>query len=502
MAGFDVAGVAGREHRLNHTHTPIPTLTSHSGASGSLPYAGARMPKVNILNALFFSLGALINIFSYFSLQPVIVAAIFYAATYALLALTPLGGAAEQRMFSRVFSVGFLMAGVAAVYANQLQDAGQLFSDAGGFFDMAADKSASLTLIEIQIVTEGALGVVLWRAVYDFFAGLGFEKARYIGISVNVTVVALSGVIGIKFIRQIFGNDEYRFRRLTLLVAACGLFWLFAGIHMRDSVVLLAVTALAYAWLYFLAKPDLGGRLLLVVLWSLVAGAFFGFLRAEFVFVPVAMALAAVTALYLGRVERRRRLVVYGLMFLGAVTTAFLYITFADEILLMLDRGQTGYGELAADQHGADSLGMALIVNQPTPIRLVLGSIYLFVFPIPFWSGFQLESANTLFKSTNVIYFYFVLPLLFMALRQLKRQKSMRTPSLLFLAFLSFGVTLAIAGTSLETRHFGAFLFPIFVLATVPDLRVPLHWQRYKIYVYIISAAVLIVHLAWIVLKF
>lgn len=505
MAGFDVAGMVRREYRLNSINIPDPIansmLSSHSDGTGSLPSAGSYVAKLNIFNALFFSLGALINSFSYLSFAPVIVAAMFYAATYALLILTPLGGAAEQRMFSRVFSVGFLMAGIAAVYANQFQDAGQLFSDPGGFFDMAAGQSAGMSLIEIQIIHEGALGIVLWRAVYDFFAGLGFEKARYIGITVNVTVVALTGVIGIKFVRQIFGNDDYRFKRLTLLVAACGIFWLFAGIHMRDSAVLLAVTALAYAWIYFLTKPDLSVRLILIVTWSLLAAALFGFLRGEFIFVPFAMAAAAIAALLLGRVERGRRWVVYVLMIVGSVIVALLAMTFANDIALIMDRGQTGYAELAAEQHAADSLGMALIVNQPTPIRLVLGSIYLFVFPIPFWSGFQLESAYNLFKSANVIYFYFVLPLLFIALRQLKRNKAMRTPALLFLVFLSLGFTLAIASTSMETRHFGAFFLPILLIATLPDLRVPIVWQHYKSFVYIILAGVFLVHLAWIVLK-
>lgn len=483
-----MAGLVRGEYRLN---TP---LTSHR-------LAAAIVPKLDIVNTLFFYLGALINVFSYLSLAPVIVAAIFYLTSYSLLVLTQLGGAPEKRMFSRVFSVGFLMAGIAAVYANQFLDEGQLFSDPAGFFDMASSKSVGMSLIEIQIFHEGALGIILWRAVYDFFAALGFEKARYIGITVNVTVVALTGVIAVKCARHIFGNDEYRFRRLTLLVAACGLFWLFAGIHMRDSVILFAVTVLSYAWIYFLAKPDLGRRLGIIVISSFTAAAFIGFLRGEFVFVPFAMAAAAIAALLVGRVERRRRLVVYGLMLVGSTVVTLLAMTFASEIVLIMDRGQTLYSDHAAEQHGADSLGMALIVNQPAPIRLVLGSIYMFVFPIPFWSGFQLDSVSALFKSANVIYLYFVLPLLLIALRQLKRDKATRSPALLFMVFLSLGFTLAIAGTSLETRHFGAFFIPVLLLATLPDLRISILQQQYKSFVYIILTGVLVVHLAWIAIK-
>lgn len=404
-------------------------------------------------------------------------------------------------MFSRVYSVGFLMAGVAAVYANQLNDAGQLFSDAGGFFDMAAHQAADLTLLQIQIIYEGALGIVLWRAVYDFFAVLGFEKIRYIGITVNIAVVALSGVIGIKIIKIIFGNDEYRFRRLTLLVSSCGLFWLFASIHIRDSIVLLSITALSYTWLIFLARPDLGYRLLQVILWSLLAGAFFGFLRGEFIFVPVAMATAAVASMILGQVDKQRRRMVYGLVLIGCTVFAFLAFNFFTEIMLIIERGQANYGELATDQHGADSLSLSLILNQPTIIRLIFGSIYLFVFPIPFWVGFQFDSVYSLFKSINVIFFYFVIPLIFITLSQLKRKKMMRTPAIMFMFFLALGFILVIAGTSLETRHFGAFLLPIFVLASVPDLRINKYWTVYKNYLFIVLFGVSIVHLAWVFLK-
>jgi len=482
-----------------HTYTPI--LQNQSGRNASRADPRKNGIRINKLNALFFSLGALINVFSYLSLSPVVVSAMFFLLTHALLKLTRLGGAAEIRMFNRVYCVGFLMAGVAAVYANQLNDAGQLFSDAGGFFNMAAHDAADLTLLEIQIIHEGALGIVLWRAIYDFFDALGFEKIRYIGIATNTTMVALSGVIGIKIIRIIFGNDEYRFRRLTLLVSSCGLFWLFASIHIRDSIILFFITALAYTWLHFLARPDLGYRLLQIILWSLLTSAFFGFLRGEFIFVPAAMAMAAIASMFFGQVERQRRRIAFILIIIGCFVAVVLAFNFFTEIMSIMYRGKTGYSEIANEQYGTESLGLSLIVNQPTRVRLILGSIYLFVYPIPFWIGFQFESAYSFFKSTNVIFFYFFLPLIFITLSQLKCQKWMRTPGIMFMFFLALGFILAIAATSLETRHFGTFLLPIFVLAIVPDLRVKKYWSIYKNYLFILLSGVLIVHLTWIFLK-
>ncbi len=474
--------------RMNTIRAAVPIRAGLSG-------------RVNVVTVGMFYLAAIVNAFSYMSLAPILVAAIFFLSIYSLLIVSPLGGLPERRMFCRVFSVGFFMAGIAAIYANQFQDAGQLFSDPAGFFNMATSDARGLSMIQIQVAHEGALGIVLWRSVYDFFAALGFEKARYIGTTVNITAVSLTGVIGIKVIRQLFGNDDYRFRRLTLLVSACGLFWLFAGIHLRDSVVLLAVSVLFYAWLTFMMRPDIGLRLGLIIGWSFLGLLFLGFLRGEFVFVPVAMAFAAIIALYLGRIEPRRRFVVYGLMVLGAFAAMTLYQAYGAELQNVINLRQAGYTDLANAQQSSDSLGMTLIVNQPMPIRLILGSAYLFVFPIPFWSGFQLESAYNLFKSVNVIYLYFVSPLLLIAVIQLMQDKKERTPALLFILFLAAGFTVSIAATSLETRHFGAFLMPILVLSTVPDLREFHVWRQYKIFFILFASGVIVVHALWLILK-
>jgi len=501
VAAIDVAGMAQEEQGMTakHTYAPEPT-EAESGYSVVAP-SRMRLKKPGLVNGITVCAGFALNIFSYGSLVPVVVTVLMFLLIYSFLVITPLGGAPERRMFRRVYAVGFMVAGIAAIYVNQFQDQSQLFSDAGGLYDMAIGGSVGLSLLELRAFHEGSLVIMIWSAVYDFFAYIGFEKGRYIGVSVNIAAVALAGVIGIKIVRKIFGEDEYRFHRLTILVAGCGLFWLFASIHVRDSVILLAVTALAYSWIHFLTKPDIGWRLMQVVVWSLAAGASFGFLRREFAFVPIAMGLAAVAALYIGKADKQRMWVVYSLMLLGSAVLLFLITNYYEGITVSLDRGYIGYRDQGVEQSAGDSLGMALIVNQAMPIRLVLGSIYLLVFPIPFWSGFQFDNAYNLFKSFNVIFFYFLIPLLAIALGRLFGSRTMRTPAMMFVLLTALGFTLAVAATSLETRHFGAFLMPIFVLATVPDLRERKTWRRYKNYVSFVLVGVVSVHLAWIALK-
>ena len=67
--------------------------------------------------------------------------------------------------------------------------------------------------------------------------------------------------------------------------------------------------------------------------------------------------------------------------------------------------------------------------------------------------------------------------------------------------FVSVGFTLAIAGTSLETRHFGNFLVPVFVLALLPDLRIRIERRHYRQLLILMLGGVAVVHAAWVVLK-
>lgn len=453
------------------------------------------------IDMALLSIGVLLNLFAYLSFLPIVLAFLWYSVGQGVLIWPKLGGLYERRIFSRVFAVGFLMAGVAAIYANYWHDPTQLASDADTFYRVASGQTSGITLDELRVFFEGALAIVLWGAIYDFFAALGFPRERYVGILFNVVTLAATGVLSIKISRQIYGADAYRFKRLIDLFAACGLFWMFASIHIRDAIVLLVATALVYAWLAFLAHPGLGLRFLRIFGASIAAAFFFRFLRGEFVFVPVAMAMAGVAALMFGQHARLNRLTGYLLLLIGLAAISGLLVSYGEAIQLALARGQAGYVDLASDVNTSDSLGMALIINQPLPIRLALGSITLLLSPIPFWVGFQLESAYHLFKSFNVLFFYFLMPLLALSIRELWKRKSERTPAFLFILFVAGGFILAIAGTSLESRHLGAFLAPIFILALLPDLRVRSVNHNYRQLLMVMLGGVAVVHGLWVILK-
>lgn len=455
------------------------------------------------INAAALLAGTVLQLAAYDSVELIAIAVVFYTGACALLYLTPVGGRAERRMFDRMFAVGWLMAGVAAIYAAYFDDSFQNTSDAAYFFELATQQSLGMTLTDLSTVTEGGGAVMLWHAIYNFFAALGFEKERYIGVTVNVTAVALSGVVAVKIARRVFGEDAVRQDRLRLLFSACGLMWLFAALHLRDSAALLCVTILMYCWIRYLTKSNTG-NLALVGVATLGGFVGLGLLRAEFVFVPAAMLLAALAAIILfDRSRGSRKLFAYAIALVGCAVAVVILIAVREQLLLALGMGYQGYAdETGAETQVDDSLGVRFIVGAPLPLRLLFGSVYLFVFPIPVWSGFQLESAYHLFKSFNALYFYALTPLLALTLVRLVGNRALRTPALTFLAFTVLGFMVAIAGTSLETRHFASFFAALAVLACVPDLRAYKDRTAYRYLTVAFVGAMVMLHAAWVALKF
>lgn len=458
-----------------------------------------RSMSISRINFVLLLIASIFHLLAEASLLPLVAAFIYYCTGRVALWLTRLGGCWERHIYNQVFLTGLLVAGIAAFYRTFADDSQ---GDSLFFYENATHAVAGWSMLEIAAITEGALAVVLWREVYDFMATFGFPRAQYVGILVNVLVVSLSGVITLKMAKLLYGYDIYRFKILTILFSTCGLFWIFAGILLRDSVVLLSISLLAYAWLFFLCKPDIGFRLCLIVGSSLLASILFTFLRTEFTFVPIAMAMAAIAALLFGAKVGRDRSIAYFLVLFGLMLTGWLLANFGDAIEFALMRGGEGYAEQSAAQHGDSSLGMALIVNQPMLIRVPLGAVYLFFSPIPFWIGFQFESVYSLFKSFNVVYLYFIVPLLVLAFRNIIKIKSSRSPPLLFLLFVVLGFTFAIAGTSLETRHLGVFFAPMFILSLFPDMQSKVVKNNYHQILIGVLGTVVVVHYIWLVIKF
>jgi hypothetical protein len=228
--------------------------------------------------------------------------------------------------------------------------------------------------------------------------------------------------------------------------------------------------------------------------------AAFAVLRTEFAFVPMVTTIIGLAAMVLApsrQQSSRRRWFALILLIVGAVAAS----GYLGEALDAAGAGRESYGEQVAEQSAQSSLGALLIVNQPIPIRAIVGSVYLLVFPIPVWAGLASTSALQVFKSFNALFFYALLPLLVMACADLGRRAWLRTPERLFVLGMSATFTLAIALTSLESRHLGSFLVALFLLALVPDLDTAADRRRYWRALGVTVAAMGSIHLVWALAK-
>ena len=330
-------------------------------------------------------------------------------------------------------------------------------------------------------------------------AAIGVEKARFVGVGLNTLTVATSAALALCIARLMFGADPRREARLVLMFSACGLFWLFSAIHLRDSVVLLAVTCTLYFWVWYLRR---GGvlRLLWLALAMAVMTAAFAVLRAEFAFVPLVTTVLALTAMMLGTCtvsHPARRWVALAMLVLGAAF-AWGYVALALEAA---GTGSETYRGLVEGEAGRESLGARLIVGQPAPVRALLGSIYLLIFPIPVWAGLIGDSALHLFKSLNAWFFYALLPLVGVALGILWREPQQRGAERLFVLLQAIVFVAAIAMTSLETRHLGSFLVAWMLLALIPDPRSSEHARHYRAGLLTLLFAMTALHAAWAAVK-
>ncbi|MEI6628904.1 MAG: hypothetical protein WCN27_05855, partial [Alphaproteobacteria bacterium] len=416
---------------------------------------------------------------AYQNLQCIFVVAIFFILGRLLIECLN-ASFLERRAYTLTFSVCLFWASISALYLMVFNDDFQRNNDAAHFFEFAS-AGAEIPLSQMPFLTDGFGAVYLWRCFYDFFSYLGFQKEPYIGVLVNIVCVSITAVITLKIAKKIFGEDNARLNQLIIMLACCGYFWFFAAIHMRDCYVLLLVTMFFYWWVSYLTKPSFS-RLLMLIGLSLIGSYIFLTLRDEFFYIPLGMALAAVSATRLASNKSRKAYLLY---FVSLIAILLLSIWFSDllsEILKLIKVGGNSYTQLGLSESDEHSIGSQLILKQPPWIKVILGSGYLFLFPIPFWSGFQLETAYSLLKSLNVIFMYFLIPLIALAAIRLRQDRRLRTVPVVFLIFMVAEFTFVTACSSLETRHFGVCIVALLLLGLIPDLRNPSERKKYKIF--------------------
>jgi hypothetical protein len=254
----------------------------------------------------------------------------------------------------------------------------------------------------------------------------------------------------------------------------------------------------------WLVRPTTWNLIIAAVLNGISAYAM-AYLRFQAVFLFGVYVLLAFFSWYFSKKLSAVRLIA------GSFAACVLLVTFSYLVSYMQSlhevqtRGMMGYYEHAAYTHSGDSLGMSLVVNQPLPIRLILGSGALMVNPIPLWANFAVSSNDYHWiKGYHGIYQVLMLPLVFAGFIEVFRiyQRYRKHASQYFFLALYLVINLAaVVATSLELRHIGQFMPAAIILSALPATRDKKIQKRMRSIIIWWLAVVVFVHLAWFLLK-
>lgn len=463
--------------------------------------SAAPLASGSLLTGALFAVGGLLLVTTYGSFLPLILPLILALPIVFYQVSRIDRRAAELKIFTRSLATGIFAAGIASYYAIVLRDRYQLASDASSFYELASQSGVARTLEDLRTITEGAGAVVLWSWFYDLGALLGFPREPYVGISVNIILVAVASSVCARSARCLYGEDAYRNDRLTTFFTISGNLWLFAGLHIRDSSIFLVIVLLTHFWIDYLSELK-RSKILIALVATLAAMPLLEVLRKEFFYIPAMIGLVALGCLNFSRGRGDNRFIALVSIFSALLLAAIALVAFGDDIQTLLLTGQQGYSDASIADARSGSLGTALIVEQAPLMRVALGVPYLFYFPIPFWAGLLEESAILLFKSVNAVSFYFISAFVFAGGYLILTQRQLRSPGFLFALFVPFVLSVIVALTSLESRHLGAFMSLFFLVGLMPDLRSEPERRLLRFFLIVTCGSMALVHAAWFVLRY
>ena len=467
------------------------------------------LPRIKTQSALASSvvvmlLGATIIAIVNLSVAPFLLAPVFLTAGLILHRFVFLKGHYERRTFALTFSIAMLLAGLSQAYAIAISGELQTTSDAQTLYAVAVNRLDAGTFDEIRRLADAPLAVIIWRYEYFLTKSLGIDDGPWVGIMLNSYVVALTGVVTVATARLIFGQDQRRLTLVGTLFAFTGIFWLFAALFLRDSFILLANTFLLYVFVRLLKSLSIVNGILVG---ASLLGTYYAFLNLRAELIPLLPLL-----LLLGLASWCRRSPGWSravLLTIGGVAVLLVFypfiLNYSSSGADFADVSSDFYASLVVDS-GSLGLGYKLVVDQPLPIRLLTGSLYMHLFPIPLWHGFSTSLGESQWiKSYMGFYFVIIAPAGFYgALLAVKRgvKGAAMAPPVLFVAlFLILGLV-AVVITSLETRHYGQFIPAFLILAAIPDINNGAVHRQLQRLSFVWYGAVIAIHAMWLFLRY
>ncbi len=410
-------------------------------------------------------------------------------------------GKHEQRAFGLSFAICVLVTGLSQIYAQVVFGQIQNTIDAVKYYSISTDGIWG-TINDLEWYINAPLAVFVWNRLYMLNTTLGFENEPWVGVLFNGFLVGLSAGLTVRTARYVFGSDARRLKLIGFLFATCGIFWLFGAIHIRDSFSLFLNSLLLYGFIRALALPRMYNILLLSIILIFATLAMYYIRKANVLLTAVFCVLGLVSWTRYKKFGGVRLFIVMMLGFMLAVVfadTIVQYLRYVSERAII---GREWYRAHAHGEGQVHGLGYAVIGGQPLFVRLITGSIYMHVFPIPLWNNFTLTFGEYHWiKGYQGFYLATIIPFgvvgIYTALKQTIRGGP-DVPPLCFLALFTIITLLGVVATSLETRHHGQFLPAFLILSTLPDRHTRL---QLKLCCVIWYGTVVSIHFFWILLK-
>jgi hypothetical protein len=310
--------------------------------------------------------------------------------------------------------------------------------------------------------------------VYKLTWLLGLDFGPYTAVLFNALVMGLTASITVATARELFGDDTWRLRRVGTLFAFCGLFILFGAVLLRDCFTTFFNAVVLWVLVRWLVRPTAHNLLCALAATGISAYAIAYLREASTVMFGFFGFMAFLFWVQRERLNSIRLIYVWLAVCALLISTPYI-LGFLSTSAAYQSRYTEGYVAKGEEQMEADSLAMRLIMYQPMPIRLIMGSGALMVFPIPLWAYVEKGATEYhLIKTWHGFYQVLVLPLVFagfIAVFRLFKRDRRRAVPLLFLAVYLLLNLLAVVATSMEQRHLAQFMPAFFILAAVPDTR-------------------------------
>jgi hypothetical protein len=476
----------------------------HRALNGAITGESLTIPGMVSIGLLVL-VGAAMQGYANGTADALLVAMAFLFTGYAVMRLVFPGKQPEQRAFLLSYGICVFVGGLVQCYSLAVWHDPQSDYDAVyAFFPEISSRPPFTTFADIDPLFNSRLAILIWQQVYKLTWLLGLRFGPYTAVMFNALVMGLTASITVATTRELFGNNLWHLRRVGTLFAFCGLFILFGAVLLRDCFTTFFNALVLWGIVCWLVRPT-GRNLQIALAVTGISAYAMAYLR----FYSVVMFgffwfLAFLSWCWRRPLNPTRLFIIFSVLFASIIANFYLlsYMRLSREI--QSERTESYVG-ISADASRDDSLGMRLIVHQPMPIRLVVGSGTMMVFPMPLWAYLGSDITDYhLIKTWHGFYQVLVLPLVFagfLAVFRLFKRDRKRAVPLLFLAVYLLLNWLSVVATSMEQRHLAQFMPAFLILAAVPDTRDRDTQKSLRRIAIAWFALVALLHVAWMLAK-